>query len=87
MGCHDYGLPVDVGWRTGIPCTQRLCPWSHVEEVGDEHQLIFMCPALRAHLLSVKTFVHFTDMKFGAVFVARRPSLCIAHFIADRFDY
>jgi hypothetical protein len=32
MGCH--GLPVDVGRRTGVPRTQRVCPWCPLQEVA-----------------------------------------------------
>jgi hypothetical protein len=45
MGCH--GLPNDIGRQRKVPRHQRLCQRCALGEVGDEHHLIFRCPAVQ----------------------------------------
>jgi hypothetical protein len=44
LGSHD--LPVEVGRRAGVPRSARLCPRCSTGIVGDEHHLLFTCPAV-----------------------------------------
>ena len=44
LGCH--GLPVAAGRFHGIPRSARLCTRCSMGIVGDEHHLIFTCPAV-----------------------------------------
>ena len=45
LGCHD--LPIDKGRQQGIPRDQRICTRCSLELVGDEHHLLFTCPAVQ----------------------------------------
>jgi hypothetical protein len=84
MGCH--GLPVDVGRRTGVPRTQRVCPWCPLQEVGDERHLVFTCPALEHIRLRYRhLFTSRTDTMVQ--FLWQDDLLSVARFIADCFDH
>jgi hypothetical protein len=84
MGCH--GLPVDVGRRTGVPRTQRVCPWCPLQEVGDERHPVFTCPALEHIRLRYRhLFTSRTDTM--AQFLWQDDLLSVARFIADCFDH
>jgi hypothetical protein len=74
---HSY-LPVHVGRRLQVPRSARCCTLCTLSAVGDEHHMIFDCPALldlrvcRPHL-------------FAAF---RRPVAChVSHFMrhSDRY--
>ncbi len=86
MGCH--GLPVDVGipTSTGIPRTQRVCPWCPLQEVGDERQLVFTCPALEHICLRYR---HLFTSRTGTMvqFLWQDDLVSVARFIADCFDH
>eukprot|EP00884_Botryococcus_braunii_P000418 jgi/Botrbrau1/10377/Bobra.146_2s0015.1 len=45
LGCHD--LRIDKGRQQGIPRDQRICKMCSLELVGDEHPLLFTCPAVQ----------------------------------------
>ena len=80
LGCHN--LPIDSGRQQGIPRDQRICTRCSLTLVGDEHHLLFTCPAVEhvrqqfRHLFqgrgrSVQTFMWQTDIEGVARFVAR----------------
>eukprot|EP00884_Botryococcus_braunii_P005867 jgi/Botrbrau1/15281/Bobra.97_1s0007.1 len=80
LGCHD--LPIDKGRQQGIPRDQRICTRCSLELVGDEHHLLFTCPAVQhvrqqfMHLFqqrsrSVQTFMWQEDLEGVAKFVTR----------------
>jgi exonuclease III len=74
---HSY-LPVHLGRRTQVPRIERRCTLCTLPAVGDEHHMIFDCPAL-------------TDLRVerAALFIMfRRPAAChVSHFMRhkDRF--
>jgi len=45
LGCHN--LPRDVGSRTAVPRSQRLCTVCHVGQPGDEYHLVSECQGLQ----------------------------------------
>lgn len=80
LGCHN--LPIDRGRQHGIPRAQRTCTRCSLELVGDEHHLLFTCPAVQhvrqqfMHLFqqdrrSVQTFMWQDDLQGVAKFVTR----------------
>ena len=80
LGCHD--LPIDKGRQQGIPRDQRICTRCSLELVGDEHHLLFTCPAVQhvrqqfMHLFqqrsrSVQSFMWQEDLQGVAKFVTR----------------
>eukprot|EP00884_Botryococcus_braunii_P018837 jgi/Botrbrau1/5637/Bobra.55_1s0026.1 len=80
LGCHD--LPIDKGRQQGIPRDQRICTKCSLELVGDEHHMLFTCPAVQhvrqqfMHLFqprsrSVQTFMWQEDLEGVAKFVTR----------------
>ena len=80
LGCHN--LPIDRGRQQGIPRAQRICTRCSLELVGDEHHLLFTCPAVQhvrqqfMHLFqqgrrSVQTFMWQDDLQGVAKFVTR----------------
>ena len=44
MGCHN--LPRDMGSRTAVPRSQRLCTVCQVGQPGDEYHQVFECQGL-----------------------------------------
>ena len=80
LGCHN--LPVDSGRQLGIPRAQRICTRCSLELVGDEHHLLFTCPAVqhvREQFMrlfqyktrSVQTFMWQNDSEGVARFVVK----------------
>ena len=79
LGCH--GLPVEVGRREGVPRCARLCTRCSTGIVGDEHHLLFTCPAVE-HIRTqfpqlfqigtraVQTFMWQRDLAGVATFVS-----------------
>ena len=62
LGCHN--LPVDSGRQQGIPRHQRICTRCSLELVGDEHHLLFTCPAVQ-HVR--QQFMHLFQQKSRSV--------------------
>jgi hypothetical protein len=80
LGCHN--LPIDQGRQQGLPRGQRICTRCSLDVVGDEHHLLFTCPAVQhvrqqfLHLFqhrqrSVQMFMWQDDLAGVARFVAR----------------
>jgi hypothetical protein len=67
-----------VGRRTGVPRTQRVCPWCPFAGGGGRASPRIHVAGVRAHPPSVQTFVHLTNRHYGAVSVAGRPTFCCA---------
>jgi hypothetical protein len=79
LGCHNF--PADQGRQQGLPRDQRICTRGSLDLVGDEHHLLFTCPAVQhvrqqfLHLFqyrqrSVQTLMWQQDLEGVARFVA-----------------
>ena len=82
LGCHD--LPVAVGRHAGIPRSARLCSRCSTGIVGDEHHLMFTCPAV-AHVRS-----EFPQLFHGPrtvqAFMWQRDLVGVATFVSLALD-
>eukprot|EP00884_Botryococcus_braunii_P000691 jgi/Botrbrau1/10622/Bobra.154_1s0012.1 len=78
LGCHD--LPIAKGRQQGIPRDQRICTRCSLELVGDEHHLLFTCPAVqhegRLHnsLASLPTYYLLARMARGPSVITGMPT-------------
>ena len=79
LGCH--GLPVEVGRQEGIPRSNRLCSRCSTGLVGDEHHLIFTCPAVE-HVRRQFPQLFRIDRRAVLLFMWQRDLVGVATFVA-----
>jgi hypothetical protein len=83
LGCH--GLPVETGRHQGVPRSSRLCPHCSTGIVGDEHHLIFTCPAVE-HVR--RRFPQLFQLRYRGVrsFMWQHDLVAVASFIFEALE-
>jgi hypothetical protein len=79
LGSH--GLPVEVGRRDGIPRSARLCTRCSTGIVGDEHHLLFTCPAV-AHVRRQFPQLFHNGPRAVLPFMWQRDLVSVATFVS-----
>jgi hypothetical protein len=83
LGCHE--LPVAVGRLQNVPRSARLCTRCSTGIVGDEHHLLFTCPAVE-HVRRQFPQLFQNGSQSVQAFMWQRDLVNVATFVALALD-